>query len=366
LLIGGEMAKKTRSIVLVGPDKMEMREFDIPKIGPKDGLLKVLMCGVCGSDPKTRHQGFNVPLIMGHEMFGYIAEIGEEASKRWGVVKGDQVVVESSVPCGVCPLCLEGNIKFCPNKQSYGVFTNSLVPPYLWGGYGEYMYLAPNAVVYKVAKSLPPEIGILITSVLANGIQWIRIRGGASIQNSVVIQGSGPQGLAATIAAKESGASPIIITGMTPGDEEKFALAKEYGADYTIDIKKENVTERVKEITEGKMADLVLDVTGNPEGISKSVELVGKMGTMILGSLTMGKPITFISDKLCENEIKLQGVLSSGGKATLAAIKLAESRKYALEKMVTHKYPLNKGEEAVRAAGREIPGIFPIKAVIVP
>ena len=349
---------------------MEMREFDIPKIGPDEGLLKVVMTGVCATDPKFYKVGFNAPLILGHEMFGHVAEIGEVASERWGVKKGDHVVLDVNVRCGFCPNCVAGNSKFCSNQRAYGTGTNSLVPPHIWGAYGQYMYIAPNSVVHKLSDDVSPEAAVLINAVLANGIQWMRIKGGASIQNAVVIQGAGPQGLAATIAAKEAGAAPIIITGMLPDDESRFALAKEFGADYTIDVRKEDVVKKVKDITGGRMADVVLDVTGSADGIVTSIDLVKKQGTLVCASILAatvdGKDATapIPIERIVHNEVRFQGVFTSGGEATIAAIKLVESGKYPIEKMVTHKYPLEKAEEAIHAVAREVPGVLPIKAVI--
>jgi alcohol dehydrogenase len=357
-------------MVLVGPRKMEMREFDIPKIGLDEGLLKVVMTGVCATDPKFYKVGFNAPLILGHEMFGHVAEIGEVASERWGVKKGDHVVLDVNVRCGFCPNCVAGNSKFCSNQRAYGTGTNSLVPPHIWGAYGQYMYIAPNSVVHKLSDDVSPEAAVLINAVLANGIQWMRIKGGASIQNAVVIQGAGPQGLAATIAAKEAGAAPIIITGMLPDDESRFALAKEFGADYTIDVRKEDVVKKVKDITGGRMADVVLDVTGSADGIVTSIDLIKKQGTLVCASILAatvdGKDATapIPIERIVHNEVRFQGVFTSGGEATIAAIKLVESGKYPIEKMVTHKYPLEKAEEAIHAVAREVPGVLPIKAVI--
>ena len=363
---------KTRSMVLEGPEKIVLKQFDIPSIGPDEGLLKVVMTGVCATDPKFYKAGFNAPLILGHEIFGHIAEIGEEASRRYGVVEGDHVVIDVNVSCGYCYNCLAGNAKFCKNQLAYGCGTNSLVPPHIWGAYGDYMYIAPNSVVHKVSQDLSPEAAVLINAVLANGIQWIRVHGKASIQNAVVIQGAGPQGLSAVIAAKESGASPIIITGMLPVDEARFALAREFGADYTIDVSQEDVTETVREITGGRMADVVLDVTGSAEGIVKSIDLVKQQGTLVCASIiaaTIGgvdatAPIPI--ERIVRNEVRFQGVFTSGGDATIAAIKLAESGRYPLEKMVTHRFPLEKAEEALRAVGRMTPGVYPIKAVLIP
>jgi alcohol dehydrogenase len=233
------------------------------------------------------------------------------------------------------------------------------------------MYIAPNSVVHKVSNDVSPEAAVLINAVLANGIQWVRIKGGASIQNCVVIQGAGPQGLAATIAAKESGAAPIIVTGMLPEDEQRFELAKEFGADYTMDIRKEDVVQRIREITNGRMADVVLDVTGSAEGIVKSIDIVKKQGTLVCASILAatvgGKDATapIPIERIVHNEVRFQGVFTSGGEATIAAIKLVESGKFPIQKMVTHRFPLEKAEEALKTVGREFPGVYPIKAVLV-
>lgn len=363
---------KTRSMVLEEPRKIVMKEFDIPEIGPDEGLLKVIMTGVCATDPKFYNAGFNTPLILGHEIFGSVAEIGEEASRKYGVEKGDHIVIDVGVGCGYCQNCLAGNSKFCQNSYAYGTGTNSLVPPHIWGAYGEYMYIAPNSVVHKISKDVSPEAAVLINALIANGIQWIRMHGQVSIQETVVIQGAGPQGLSAVIAAKESGASPIIVTGILPADEERFALAREFGADYTLDAGSEDLIKRVKEITNGKMADVVLDVTGSADGIVKSIDLVKQQGTLVCASIiaatTDGKDATapIPIEKIVRNEVRFQGVFTSGGSSTIAAIKLVESGKYPFEKMVTHRFPLEKAEEALQAVGREVKGICPIKAVLIP
>ncbi|MBN2062204.1 MAG: zinc-binding dehydrogenase [Deltaproteobacteria bacterium] len=363
---------KTHSMVLEGPRKIVMKEFEIPKIGTEEGLLKVIMTGVCATDPKFYNAGFNAPLILGHEIFGSIAEIGKDASRKYGVEKDDHVVIDVGVSCGYCQNCQAGNPKFCRNSYAYGTGTNSLVPPHIWGAYGEYMYIAPNSVVHKISKDVKPEAAVLINALIANGIQWIRVHGQASIQDAVVIQGAGPQGLSAVIAAKESGASPVMVTGILPADEERFALAKEFGADYVFDAGSDDLVAKVKEITNGKMADVVLDVTGSAEGIVKSLDLIKQQGTLVCASIIAatkdGKDATAAIpiEKIVRNEIRFQGVFTSGGTSTIAAVKLVESEKYPFEKMVTHKFPLEKAEEALQAVGREIPGIFPIKAVLIP
>lgn len=358
-------------MVLETPGRMVLKEFPLPKIGPDEGLLKVDMVGVCSSDVgmyrgKASRAPRPYPIILGHEIFGTIVEIGKKASKRHGVIVGDRAIVEYAFGCGSCPYCMKGEYIHCVSSLTYGSMISCREPPHLWGAYSEYLYLPFRAMVHKVKKDLLPEIGVLVCAVLGNGIRWLRTIGGVSIGDTVVIQGPGQQGLAGVIVAKEAGAGKIIVTGMTK-DRVRFDLAKTFGADETIDVEKVNPIEAVREITKGEMADLVMDVTGNPRGAITALDLVKKKGTVVLpGLYGMDKEIPLILDKIVFKEVRLQGVFSHDFRSVLPAIQLAESGKYPLEKMVTHRFSLEEAEKAVRVAGGEMEGEDPIKVVIVP
>ena len=117
----------------------------------------------------------------------------------------------------------------------------------------------------------------------------------------------------------------------------------------------------------GRMVDLVLDVTGNPNGARMAIDLVKKKGTVILpGLYGMDKEIPLILDKVVFKEVRVQGVFSHDFRSVIPAIHLAESGKYLLERMVTHRFPLEEAEKAVKLAGGEIEGKDPIKIVITP
>ena len=362
---------KARAMVLEAPRRMSLQTFDIPDIGQEDALLKVQMVGVCGSDPgiyrgKKSRNIRPYPIIMGHEMVGEIAEIGEVAARNHKVQKGDRVIVEYAFPCGHCQACLEGEYTRCESNLCYGSMISCKDSPYLWGAYAEYMYIAPRAVVHKISRTLPDEAAILVSAVLGNAIRWLRIKGGVSIGDTVVIQGPGQQGLAGVIIARESGATNIIVTGMSV-DGERMALAKEFGATYCCNIEKEDPVKVVNDITEGKMADIVLDVTGHPEGLIMSIDLVGSGGTIVMpGLYGLDKEIPLTIDKVIYKEVIMRGVFSHTISSVIPAIKLAESRRYPLEKMVTHRFPLAEAERAVQLVGGEIEGKFPVKVVIEP
>jgi len=360
------MAKTSRAVVLTDIRKMEMQEFPIPEIKANDGLLKVEIVGVCGSDPGfyTGKTKVPLPLLMGHEIVGRIEEIGEEKARLNGVKKGDRVVVQNRFGCGVCKQCITGNYEKCIDKLGYGVFVPCSKPPYLWGAYSEYLYLPPRAMIHKIDDSVPLEAAVLTTSVMGNCIRWLREIGGCNIGETVVIAGPGQQGLAATIVAKECGARVVVLG--TGRDADRLALAKEFGADYTVNVDETNAQEFLKELTNGEMAELFMDVTGSPRTLETAPDMVGTFGRIVIPGLYGGKPSNVDFDKVVFKQIQLLGVHAQSYRANEAAVKLVESRKYAIEKMVTHKYALDEAEKAVLCTGREIEGENPIKCVIMP
>jgi alcohol dehydrogenase len=358
-------------MVVESPGKMSMREFPIPETGNEDGLLKVEMAGVCGSDPgmfkgKATALRIQYPLILGHEIVGRIEEIGKKAAERRKLRIGDRVIVETAFGCGHCHPCLTGDYVHCEAQMFYGHTIPCSEAPHLWGAYGQHLYIAPRAMVHKISDNLPAEEAVLICAVLGNALRWLRILGGVSIGDTVVIEGPGLQGLAGVIVARESGAENIIVTGLGK-DRRRFDLAREFGATHLVNIEEQDPVEVVGGITHGAMADVVMDVTGRPEGAMKALDLVRKRGTIVMpGIYGAHQAIPLILDKIVFKEIRIQGVLSQDITSVLPAIKLAEARKYPLAKMITHRFPLEQAEEAVRLVGGEKPEQEAIKVVLIP
>src|SRR5260370_39826430 len=137
--------------------------------------------------------------------------------------------------------------------------TSAETPPHLWGGFGQYLYLPWNAVLHHVPKGVTPELAGLVTP-MANGVEWSLFDGGVRYNSTVLIQGPGQQGLSQTVICKQAGASLIIVTG-TAKDGARMKVARELGADYVIDVQKEDPLARIKEITGGKGVDVALDCT---------------------------------------------------------------------------------------------------------
>ena len=357
-----------RAAVLKAAYEISVETFPVPKIGPDDALLKIELAGVCGTD----HHAFSgripvpMPIILGHEILGRIVAIGDRAAARYGVSVGRRVTVEASVPCWACEDCLGGGYRFCQTNRGYGMRLSTTEPPALWGALAELMHLAPGSIVHSVPAGVPARVAV-VASIFANGIQWLRYHGNLSTGETVVIQGAGPQGLAATVIARESGAAQIIVTGLAR-DASRLSLARAFGADETIVADEEDITARIKQLTQGRMADLVLDVTGSSDAVRTSVDLVRRRGRLVLGGLTgHGVETSLKLDELVWKEIRLQGVFAKGSDAINAANRILSARGhlYPLERLISHVYSLDEASEAIVAAGGAAGDGF-IKAAIAP
>jgi alcohol dehydrogenase len=358
---------KTKVAILTGPRRIEIDEYRIPDIGEDDALLRVEQAGLCGTDYKLYSGGLGrkFPIIPGHEILGRIERIGPGLAAKEGLKAGDRVVVEATIPCGHCRFCIDGMYRFCVTGRYYG-FTESSAAPHLWGAFAEVMYVAPGSFITRISDKISSAAATVAASTLGNGIRWMRSVGGAEIGKAVVIQGVGAQGLCAVIAAKESGAHPIIVTGIG-ADAARFELARELGADVCIDVEKEDVVDVVRRVTDGDMADAVLDVSGSPEAIALSVHLVRPLGTIVCASSVAGNKLSAIStNELVKKEVRFQGVWTHSMESTKQAMRLAETGKYPLEKFISHEFSLDEADKAVRSIGREVSGIDPIKVCITP
>lgn len=348
------MTEKAFAAVQVGALQTEVREFDLPDVPPDAGLLKVEVSGICGSDwpDYKKNDG---PRILGHEVVGRIAKIGKIAESRWGLKEGQRVALEEYLPCGHCDRCRTGEFRLCDatDKWMGGIrygFTGTETQPSLWGGYSQYLYLHPNSVFHRVPEHVPAEEAALALP-LGNGIEWTVREGGIGIGSSVLIQGPGQQGLACVLAAKQAGAECVIVSGLTQ-DAERFRIAKKLGADYTVDVQKEDLKERVKMITGGKMVDTVIDVAaGGPSTVTLAIDIVKKRGTVVVAGKKNQDLPGFSSDVLISKYVALKGVRGHSYGAVEQALQFIASGKFPLNEICTHKFALSEVDLALKTVG---------------
>ncbi len=348
------MAGKALAAVITGPRTIEVREVDIPDVGEDDALVRIEASGVCGTDYEGYHGDYFLPypVIQGHEPLGVIEVIGPEAKRRWGVDVGDRVAVRSRYRCGRCQACWDGKDDPCPNGGGFGS-TSLEKPPGLWGGHAEFMYLAPGAVVHPIDSSLPAEVAVMFNP-LGAGFAWAVEATGLEAGQSIAILGGGQRGICSVIAAKEAGASFVAVTGLGR-DEHKLALAREFGADMTINVEAEDAVGRIMEATGGEGVDTALDLTPYAvDPVTHGVGMLKSGGTMGVAGLKGGRLMKDLSsDDLVNKEVTLKGIRGVPFDSFLRAVETIESRRYPLEKLHTHTFPVEETEEAIKTLAGE-------------
>jgi threonine dehydrogenase-like Zn-dependent dehydrogenase len=362
--------KTTRAIVQTGPRRFELRELPIPEIDADSGLLRVEACGICGSDVEQYTGTLPVrwPLIPGHEPLGVIAQIGDRAAKRWGVDVGDRVAVEALIPCGHCHACIEGRYQLCRGRG--GLFGHGYVPlshpPGLWGAYADCMYLDPCSILHPVRKDIPANLAVMFNP-LGAGFRWAVEIPDTGPGDTVLILGPGQRGLASVVAARAAGADTIIVTGLAR-DGEKLTLARELGADQVINVEEEDARSRVAELTGGRGADVVVEVSSYAtEPVAEALRYVAAGGRIVLAGVKGFKPVPdFVSDFVVVKEITIKGAFAVTARAYSSAIRLIESGRVPLAKMHTHDFALEDAERAIQMLAGEIEGASSIHSCLLP
>jgi alcohol dehydrogenase len=362
------MSTSVRAAVLERPGEIVIHTLPRPEVGLDEALLKVDLAGVCGTDVKyfTGGLGLGGPTVLGHEIFGTLEVVGPVAAERYGVKAGDRVLVEGAIPCWACGPCRSGDYRFCRRKREYGSKVPVSTAPGLWGAMAEYMFITPGSILHRVPDALSPEAAIA-AALVANGFEWLQVRGGVTAGDRIVIQGAGPQAIAATAVAAEMGVRQIIVTGLGR-DGARLELAKAMGAHHALIADEEDVVQRVGRLTGDELADAVLDVTGSTSALATSVEMVRPNGTVVLAGLAGRSALaTLAPDHLVWNQIRLQGAYVKGDAAFARAIQFMEDRgdAYPFDRLVSHVFPLEEAAEAIMAVtGQELAGF--VKAAIRP
>jgi len=364
------MADVVRAAVQTGPREIGIREFPRPVIGPQDGgLLRVEACGICGSDVEQYKGHLSqqwLPMVPGHEPLGIIEEASDSACERWGVEVGDRVAVEILIPCRSCDRCLAGRYMSCRNRIGSHGGSN---PPErglgLWGGFSEYIHLHPNAILHKVRPDIPAEVAVMFNP-LGAGVRWAAHLGGVGLGDTVLILGTGQRGLAAVLASRAAGAGTIIVTGLSR-DAGKLALAREFGADYTIDVEAEDTVAQVTEITGGALADVVLELTPMADQpVRDALNAVRWGGRVVLAGLKGGRPIELSTDLIINKSLSVLGAFSVDSRAYAEAIRLIETGRFPLARMHTHTFGLDDIGLAIETLAGEVPGQDAVHVAIVP
>ncbi len=369
------MSRVSRAAVMVKPGQMEVREYPLPELAPGSMLMKMELSGICGTDKHSfkgetkQYAGTEMesdipfPIIPGHENVGIVAEISKEA--RTGLEydgqvlkEGDRVTMAPDVVCGTCWYCRHIHaFPWCENSWCYGTIKTCAEPPHLFGGFSEYLYIVPEAFVYKVPDGMPPEVAVL-TELMACSFNLDKAKEFSSLASegflsgdTVVIQGVGPLGFVHLIKAQLLGAGRVIAIDKSP---YRLKMAKQFGADVTFNVKDTTAEQRIEEVralTGGRGADVVVECIGRPEPVLEGIEMLRRGGMYIeTGNFVEAGTVAISPHKhLCAKNIRLIGITNHP--ATGYHPSLLQMKKYGhvfpFEKIVTHRYPLHQVAEAI-------------------
>jgi L-iditol 2-dehydrogenase len=367
---------KIKAAVMKSPGKIETEYFPFPELEPGSILLKMEMSGICGTDKHTykgetkqyagteRETNIDFPIIPGHENVGIIEEMNTMDGEKLDffgqkLKKGDRITFSPDILCGKCYSCHHSfGYSWCDNIKTYGVSLNFHEAPYLFGGWAEYMYILPQTHIFKVPDGVSPEIAVLAELMacaysIDKAKEFFSLPAeGFRFGDTVVIQGVGPLGLIHLIKSWMLGAGTIIAIDIS---DFRLEMAKDFGADYLLNVRKTSQDERInliKDVTQGRGADMVVECTGIPSSVPEGIEMLRKGGIYIeTGNFVETGEVSISPHRhLCSKNIRLIGMTNLAYIGFGPSLKMLEKYQniFPIKKIVTHKFSINDADKAIK------------------
>jgi threonine dehydrogenase-like Zn-dependent dehydrogenase len=338
-------------------EPLEIREFSLAG-APAAGeiLVRVELAGICGTDVHLwlGQLPIPIPVILGHETAGRIEKLGSGVTTDWRgriLSEGDRITWASSIVCGQCFYCrVKRQPTRCVSRKAYGISYNSDEPPHLRGGYAEFILLRAGTAVFRLPDALPSDAVIGAGCALTTAIHGLE-RAALGWGETVVIQGTGPVGLAALAVCREAGAAKIIAIG---GPSHRLALARTFGADVVIDVAEagDAATRRARvfEETGGYGADVVIECVGQPEAVPEGMELCRDGGKyLVLGQYADAGSVSLNPHVITRKQLRVVGSWGFEPRHVDQALSLLERSKWQplFASAISHRFPLNLASEAL-------------------
>ncbi len=305
---------------------VRLEERPVPEIGPDELLVKVMASGICGSDVLEWYRTKKAPIVLGHEIAGDIVAAGE-AVDRFQV--GNRVCVSHHVPCNTCHYCLSDNHTACETLH-----TTNFDP----GGFAEFIrvppinvdrgvFLLPDDMSYEDAAFIEP------LACVVRGQRVARFRPG----QTVLVMGSGISGLLHVLLARAQGAGRVIATDISTYRLEK---ALEFGANAAIDAR-EDVPARVRDLNNGRGADIVLVCTGALPAFHQALEAVDRGGVVQCFATTdPGIELPIPINEFWRNSVTVMSSYANSPYDAVVALELIRSGQVPVAQMITHRLGL--------------------------
>jgi L-iditol 2-dehydrogenase len=336
-----------KAAVYRGVNDVRMEEVSVPEIGAGEILVRVHTCGICGTDLKKIASGsHSAPRIFGHETSGVVAKVGEGV-KKFGA--GDRVVVFHHIPCGKCYYCRHKTFAQCETYKKVGCTAGFEASG---GGFAEYVRVMdwivaqgtvriPDGVSFEQACFVEPA------NTCIKGIKTLQLQAG----ETALVMGQGPIGLILAVLAKRAGAR-VITSDLY---SSRLTMASSFGLNLTIDAAKVDAVKAVREMTEGRGADAVILAVGGNSLIKPAMDAARPGGRVLLFAQTVRGEATIDPAAVCVDEKTLLGSYSASVDVQEESVRFVMNREMDLERLISHRFPLENGVEALNMAAHPQP-----------
>ncbi len=322
-----ELPKRAMRVAMYYNNRdVRLAEVPVPQIGPGELLVRIHASGICGTDVMEWYRVQKAPLVLGHEIAGEIASVGDGVER---FRKGDRVFVSHHVPCGTCRYCISGHHSVCDTLR------RTHFDP---GGFAEYIRVPAINVrlgTFLLPESISFEEGSFIEPVgcVARAQRFSRLQPG----QSVLVIGSGISGLLHVQLARARGAKPVIATDI---NEFRLKAARKLGAHVAVHGG-EDVPGRVREVNEGRLADLVIVCAGVMPAMKQAIACVERGGTILFFAPTAaGVDVPIPLFEFWRNEINVVTSYAASPEDITEAIELIRTEKARVREMITHRLSL--------------------------
>ena len=336
-----------KAAVYRGVNDVRMEEVSVPEIGAGEILVRVHTCGICGTDLKKIASGsHSAPRIFGHETSGVVAKVGEGVKK---FSAGDRVVVFHHIPCGKCYYCRHKTFAQCETYKKVGCTAGFEAAG---GGFAEYVrvmdwIVAQGTVRISDGVSFEQASFVEPANTCIKGIKTLQLQAG----ETVLVMGQGPIGLILAVLAKRAGAR-VITSDLY---SSRLTMASSFGLNLTIDAAKADAVKVVREMTEGRGADAVILAVGGNSLIKPAMDAARPGGRVLLFAQTLRGEATIDPAAVCVDEKTLLGSYSASVDVQEESVRFVMNREMDLERLISHRFPLENGVEALNMAAHPQP-----------
>ncbi len=320
-----------------GPGNMEIREVVERPLEADEVRIAIREAGICGSDLHIYHDQINIPIrppvVVGHEFSGDIAEFGSGIEN---VSLGDRVTALTAYSyCGLCRYCRTEYYNLCPNRESLGYMHDGAFAP---------RTIVPARNVLPLPDNVDFRAGAF-TEPLACCVHAVTELTGVSAGDRVAIVGPGAIGLLCLqVVLAEGGRAIVLGTGSDAG---RLDLARQLGAEFTLNVEENDAHAFALDLTEGYGVDTVLECSGHPGGAQLALQLVRKQGKYTQVGL-FGKLITLDFEQIAFKELVVTGSLGQKPTAWKRALQFLASGKIDVHSLISHTFPLSQWQEAFK------------------